>query len=67
MTIAWNAETREWHLHNGLTSWVLAVYENEWIGLLHAGALLSPGRLYRHLRAAVPRLRQPDGRADRPL
>ncbi|MEI7742720.1 MAG: alpha-galactosidase [Chloroflexota bacterium] len=49
MTIAWNPQTREWHLHNGATSWVLAVLENGWIGQLHAGAPLSPDASYRHL------------------
>ncbi len=52
MTIAWSPETREWHLHNGLTSWVLCVYENGWIGLLHAGAPLTAGPSYRHLGPA---------------
>ncbi len=49
MTVAWNPETREWHLHNAHTSWVLAVLENGWIGHLHAGAPLAPGPSYRHL------------------
>lgn len=49
MTIDWNPETREWHLHNGHTSWVLAVLENGWIGHLHAGAPLAVSPSYRHL------------------
>jgi alpha-galactosidase len=49
MTITWNPESREWHLHNGSTSWVLAVLENGWIGHLHAGAPLLAGPSYRHL------------------
>ncbi len=49
MTVAWDAATREWHLHNGHTSWVLAVLENGWIGHLHAGASLAVGPSYRHL------------------
>ena len=49
MTIAWQPDTREWHLGNGLTSWVLAVLENGWIGQVHAGAPLAHGRSYRHL------------------
>jgi alpha-galactosidase len=49
MTIAWNPETREWHLHNGLTSWVLGVLPNGWIGLHHAGAPLAVGPSYAHL------------------
>lgn len=52
MTISWDPGTREWHLHNGLTSWVLRVYENGWIGLLHAGAPLADGPSYRHLGPA---------------
>ena len=49
MTIAWNPETQEWHLHNGRTSWVLGVLPNGWIGLLHAGAPLAVGPSYAHL------------------
>jgi alpha-galactosidase len=49
MTIAWNADARQWHLANGHTSWVLTVLENGWIGHLHAGAPLAPGESYRHL------------------
>lgn len=49
MTIDWNPDTREWHLHNGHTSWVLVILENGWIGQLHAGAPLAAGPSYRHL------------------
>ncbi len=49
MTIAWNPETREWHLGNARTSWVLGVLDNGWIGLFHAGAPLAVGPSYRHL------------------
>lgn len=52
MTIAWNPETREWHLHNGLTSWVLGVLPNGWIGIHHAGAPLAAGPSYAHLGPA---------------
>ena len=52
MTVDWDDGARQWHLHNGSTSWLLAVLENGWIGHLHAGAPLAPGRDYRHL--AVP-------------
>jgi alpha-galactosidase len=52
VSIAWNPETAEWHLHNGRTSWVLRVLENGWIGLLHAGAPLAVGPSYRHLGPA---------------
>ena len=53
MTIAWQPDTREWHLGNGQLSWVLAVLENGWIGQVHAGAPLAHGPSYRHL-AGVP-------------
>ena len=49
MSISWNAETREWHLHNGQLSMVLVVLENGWIGQFHAGAPLAAGTSYRHL------------------
>jgi alpha-galactosidase len=49
MSIAWNPQTREWHLHNGLTSWVLGILPNGWIGILHAGAPLSVEPSYAHL------------------
>ncbi len=52
MTITWSAETHEWHLANGRTSWVLRVLENGWIGLLHAGAPMAVGPSYRHLGPA---------------
>jgi alpha-galactosidase len=52
VTIDWDPATREWHLHNGRTSWVLAVLENGWLGHLHAGAPLAPGRSYRHIALA---------------
>lgn len=53
MSIAWNPETREWHLHNGLTSWVLGVLPNGWIGIHHAGAPLAVGPSYAHLGPAA--------------
>jgi alpha-galactosidase len=53
MTIAWNDTTREWHLANGRTSWVLRILENGWIGQLHAGAPLAVGPSYRHLGPAA--------------
>lgn len=49
MTIAWNPDTREWHLGNGATSWVLGVLPNGWIGIHHAGAPLAIGPSYAHL------------------
>ena len=49
MSIAWDPETQEWHLGNGLTSWVLGVLPNGWIGIHHAGAPLAAGPSYAHL------------------
>ncbi len=49
MSIAWNPESQEWHLHNGRTSWVLGILPNGWIGLHHAGAPLAVGPSYAHL------------------
>jgi len=64
MSIAWNPEQREWHLHNGTTSWVLAVHENGWIALVHAGAPLAAGPSYRHL---APRFAGYDNRMGEPI
>lgn len=49
MPIDWDPAARQWHLHNGRTSWILAVLENGWLGHLHAGAPLAAGASYRHL------------------
>lgn len=49
MSIDWDPAAREWHLRNGLTSWVLAVLPNGWLGQLHAGAPLAAGTAYGHL------------------
>ena len=49
MTIAWDADAREWHLGNGRISYVLRVLERGWLGHLHAGAPLAAGPSYRHL------------------
>jgi alpha-galactosidase len=54
VTVEWDADARQWHLHNGSTSWVLGVLENGWVGHLHAGAPLEPGRSYRHLGLPFP-------------
>ncbi len=64
MTITWDPDAREWHLHNGHTSWVLAVLENGWIGHLHAGAPLAVGPSYRHL---VPPFAGYDNRVGEPI
>src|SRR5512134_1414248 len=49
MTVEWRPEDRQFHLHNGLLSVVLRVYEDGSLGALHLGAPLPPGRSYRHL------------------
>jgi alpha-galactosidase len=52
MPIAWRAESRELHLHNGQVSLVLGLLENGWLGQLHVGAPLDPSASYRHLGPA---------------
>jgi len=49
MTIEWRADDGQLHLHNGLVSLVLRVYEDGSLGHLHFGAALPPGRSYRQL------------------
>ncbi len=49
MTIEWRPDERQFHLHNGLVSLVLRVYEDGELGALHLGAPLPIGRSYRHL------------------
>ena len=49
MTIEWRADERQFHLHNGLVSLILRVYEDGSLGHLHLGAALPTGRSYRHL------------------
>src|SRR3954451_6612315 len=49
MPIDFDATERQWHLRNGRISVVLCVLENGWLGQLHLGAPLPPGRSYRHL------------------
>jgi alpha-galactosidase len=51
VTIEWDPAIRQFHLTNGLVSYVLAIHDNEALGLLHLGAPLTPGRSYRHLIA----------------
>ena len=66
MTIAWNPETREWHLDNDRTSWVLGVLEQRLDRPAPRGraagrrAVVSPPRA-----ARVRGLRQPRRRAGR--
>lgn len=49
MTIEWRAEDRQFHLHTGVLSQVLRIYEDGSLGQIHLGAPLPPGRSYRHL------------------
>lgn len=49
MPIEWNPNTREFHLGNGLISYVVRVLENGWLGHLYFGAPLAAGRSYAHL------------------
>ena len=49
MPIIWTADTREIHLHNGLVSYVLRVFEDGSLGHLAFGGPLDPGRSYAHL------------------
>jgi alpha-galactosidase len=49
VTIEWRPDDRQFHLHNGLLSVVLRVYEDGSLGALHFGAPLPTGRSYRHL------------------
>ncbi len=49
MPIDWDPATRQFHLGNGVVSYVMRVLENEWLGHLHFGAPLSAGRPYAHL------------------
>jgi alpha-galactosidase len=49
MPIEWRVEDRQFHLTNGLISYVLRVYEDGTLGKLHLGGPLPVGRSYRHL------------------
>ena len=49
MTIEWNPEAREFHLRNGLVSYVVRVLDNDWLGHLYFGPSLALGRSYAHL------------------
>jgi len=51
MPIEWDAEARQLHLSNDRLSYVMRVLENGWLGHLHFGARLAPGRSYMHLGA----------------
>ena len=49
MPIEWREDDRQLHLHNGLVSLVLRVFEDGTLGHLHLGAALAAGRSYRQL------------------
>ncbi|HEY6568811.1 MAG TPA: alpha-galactosidase, partial [Candidatus Limnocylindrales bacterium] len=49
VTVDWDERARQWHLHNGRTSWAMHVLENDWLGHLHAGPPIRPGASLRHL------------------
>jgi alpha-galactosidase len=49
MTVEWLESAGQLHLHNGQISYVLRVLENGWLGHLHMGTPLPPGRSYAHL------------------
>jgi alpha-galactosidase len=49
MTVEWRPDDRQAHLHNGLLSVVLGIYEDGTLGALHFGAPLPPDRSYRQL------------------
>ncbi len=51
MAIEWRAADRQLHLHNAAVSYLLRVLDNGWLGHLHFGAPLAPGRSYGHLGA----------------
>jgi len=52
MPIEWDAAARQFHLSNGLISYVMRVLEDGSLGTLHIGHPLAPGRSYRHLGPA---------------
>jgi len=49
MMIDWNPATREFHLRNGLASYVVRVLENGWLGHVYFGPSLAEARSYGHL------------------
>jgi alpha-galactosidase len=49
MLIDFNADTKEFHLHNGQISYVITVFANGTAGQLYCGAPLKAGRTYAHL------------------
>ena len=51
MPIEWDPNVRQLHLRNDRLSYVMRVLENGWLGHVHFGAPLAPGRSYAHLGA----------------
>jgi alpha-galactosidase len=49
MPIEWNAEARQFHLHNRLVSYVVRVYDDGSLGGVHFGPPLATGRAYGHV------------------
>ncbi len=49
MAISWSPDTREFHLHNGLVSYVLRVHASGALGQVAFGAPLAADRSYAHL------------------
>ena len=49
MPIEWNADIRQFHLHNTWISYVMRVHEDGSLGGVHFGPRLEPGRSYGHV------------------
>ncbi len=49
MAIDWDADARQFHLHNDRISYVIGIHENGALGGLYFGPALAAGRSYRHL------------------
>ena len=49
MAIEWDADARQFHLHNDRISYVIGIHENGALGGLYFGPALAAGRSYRHL------------------
>jgi alpha-galactosidase len=48
-SIEWREDDRQFHLHNGLISYLLRVLDDGSLGHLYLGSALSPGRSYGYL------------------
>ena len=49
MPIEWDASARQFHLHNGLISYVVRIFDDGSLGGVHFGRPLAPGRVYTHV------------------